>query len=62
METFWCLKKNSIMNWITSGVDFSPALNPCLKSACSLWKDGTCFHIRKAGKPGRPQVFAKEGT
>ena len=61
MESCWCLKKNSIVNWINRGVDFSPALTPCLKSACSLWKDGACIHIRKAGKPGRPQVFSREG-
>ena len=59
MESYWCEKKNSIVNWITNGVDFDPALTPCLKSECAMWRDGECIQIRKAGKPDRPQVFSK---
>ena len=62
MESWWCERKNSIVNWINNGVDFSPALTPCLRSACDCWRDGECIHIRKAGKPGRPQVFTRQGT
>ena len=62
MESYWCERKNSIVNWINNGVDFSPALTPCLRSACDRWKDGECIHIRKAGKPERTQVFSRQGT
>ena len=34
------------------------ALTPCLTSACTLWREGECIHIRTAGKPERPQVSA----
>jgi hypothetical protein len=62
MESCWCFKKNSIVNWINNSVDFSPALTPWLRSDCNQWKDGESIHIRKAGKPGRPQVFTRQGT
>jgi len=26
MESYWCEKKNSIVDWINNGVDFDPAL------------------------------------
>lgn len=32
-----------------NGVDFDPALSPCLKSECDRWDNGECIHIRKAG-------------
>ena len=47
METYWCTKKNSIVNWINNGVDFDPALIPCLKSECDQWREGKCIHLRK---------------
>jgi hypothetical protein len=28
-------------------VDFDPALTPCKKSECVLWRDGECIQIRK---------------
>jgi len=62
MESCWCLKKNSIVDWITYGEDFDPALTPCFTSACDRWKDGECISIRKAGKLKRPQVFSRQGT
>jgi hypothetical protein len=60
MESYWCTKKNSIVNWINNGVDFDPALTPCLKSECDRWDDGECIQIRKAGKPDKPQVWSKQ--
>jgi len=50
MESYWCMKKNSITNWILYGIDFDPTLTPCLKSECTLWNNGWCIHIRKVGK------------
>jgi hypothetical protein len=47
METYWCTKKNSIVSWINNGVDFDPALTPCLKSECDRWREGECIHLRK---------------
>lgn len=46
MESYWCMKKNSIVNWINNGVDFDPALAPCLKSECQLWDNGKCFYLQ----------------
>jgi len=31
MESYWCSKKISIVNWINNRADFYPALTPCLK-------------------------------
>jgi hypothetical protein len=50
MESYWCCKKNSIVNWIKNGEDFDPALTPCLKSECDVWRDGECFYIRLESK------------
>jgi hypothetical protein len=47
MESYWCMKKNSITNWILYGIDFDPALTPCLKDKCDLWRNGECIQIRK---------------
>ena len=58
METYWCMKKNDIRNLMKIPL----AHSPCLKAACDQWRDGECIHIRKAGKPERPQVFARQGT
>jgi hypothetical protein len=49
MESYWSSKKNSIVNWINSGVDFDPGLVPCIKSECDEWKDGECIYIHKVG-------------
>jgi len=57
METYWCMKKNSITNWILYGIDFDVALVPCKKTECDRWKGGVCIHICEAGKADRPQVF-----
>ena len=48
METYWCNLKNSIVSWIKWGMDFNPALIPCIKSEYERWKDCRCIHIRKA--------------
>jgi len=32
METVWCMKKNSIINWILYGIDFDVALVSCKKT------------------------------
>jgi hypothetical protein len=50
MESYWCTKKNSIVIWIKNGEDFSPALTPCLKSECVVWRDGECIQILKNRK------------
>jgi len=50
METYWSEKKNSIVTRINNGEDFDPALTPCLKVECAMWKNGECIPIRKAGK------------
>ena len=50
MESYWCEKKNSIVNWINQRVDFDSTLTPCLKAERDMWRDGWCIHIRKAGK------------
>jgi len=60
MESYWCSKKNSIVDWINLGVDFDPALVSCRKAECDEWRDGWCVHIRTAGKPDRSQVFSQE--
>jgi len=49
METYWCMKKNSIIDMI-DGKKLPLALTPCLKSGCDRWDDGECIQIRKAGK------------
>jgi hypothetical protein len=58
METYWCMEKNSITNWILNGIDFDVALVPCKKTECDM--GGECIQIRKAGKPDRPQVFSRQ--
>ena len=50
METYWCNLKNSIVDRINKGVDFIPALFPCINSECERWNIGRCIRIRKAGK------------
>jgi len=47
MDSFWCAKKNSIVNWINNGVAFSPALIPCKRSECEKGKNGECIHLPK---------------
>jgi len=53
METFWCYKKNSIVDWINHGIDFTPEL-PCKGSDCPEWKkwesQGGCHHLIKGRK------------
>jgi hypothetical protein len=53
METYWCEKKNSIMD-LMNGKDIPIALTPCLKAECEQWRGGECIQIRKAGKPEKP--------
>jgi hypothetical protein len=50
MESYWCLKKNSIVIWINKGEDFDPALTPCLMAECEKRDKGECIHIRKVGR------------
>jgi len=59
MESYWCMKKNSIIDMM-NGKETPLALSPCLKSECDMLRDGECIHIRKAGKPERPQVFSRQ--
>jgi hypothetical protein len=54
MESLWCTEKNDIRNLMKIPI----ALKPCRKSECDQWRDGWCIHIRKAGKPDKPQVFS----
>jgi hypothetical protein len=49
MESYWCTKKNSIVNWINNGEDFDPALTPYLKTECKQWRDGWCVLINEMG-------------
>lgn len=58
MESSWCMKKNDIRNVMKIPV----VLTSCLKADCDQWRGGECIHIRKAGKPGRPQVFSRQDT
>jgi hypothetical protein len=56
METLWCMKKNDIRILMNIPI----ALTPCLKAECDMWREGECIHIRRAGKPERPQVRSKQ--
>ena len=58
METYWCTQKNSIIEMM-NGKKIPLALTPCRKAECEQWRDGECIHIRKVGKPDRPQVFSR---
>jgi hypothetical protein len=58
MESYWCEKKNSIIEIMKNPGKFNPALTPCLKAECALWRNGECTQIHKAGKPEKPQVFS----
>jgi len=49
MESYWCEKKNSIVNWINYGDDFNPSLTPCLKSECDRWTYGEALLYPKSG-------------
>jgi hypothetical protein len=62
MESLWCMKKNSITNWILYRADLPLALTPCLKAECDKWRDGECIQIRKAGKPEKSQVFCRQDS
>jgi len=57
METYWCVKKDSIVDWINHSVDFSPELIPYKGSGCPMWKEWEgregYHHLIKAGKHGR---------
>lgn len=48
MVTYWCCKKNSVVDWISKGTDFDPALVPCRKAECDEWRDGCCIHMSTA--------------
>jgi hypothetical protein len=50
MITYWCTKKNSMKDLIEKGIDFNPALLPCLKADCDRWDNGEYFYIRKTGR------------
>ena len=58
METYWCTQKNSIIDMM-NGKKITLALSQCLKAECVVWRGGECSHIRKAGKPDRPQVWCR---
>ncbi len=46
-ESYWCLKKNSIID-LSTGEISDIALLPCRKNECVVWRGGLCIHIRKA--------------
>jgi hypothetical protein len=50
MESYSCTKKNSIIEIMKNPEKFNPALTPCLKAVCDMWRDGEYIHIRKAGR------------
>jgi hypothetical protein len=56
METYWCSKKNSIVNWINHGIDFTSELVPCKGLGCPEWRKwegrGGCILLIKNGKHG----------
>jgi hypothetical protein len=54
MESYWCEKKNSIMD-LMNGKERPIALTPCLKSECEQWRGGEFIQIRKAGNPNVPR-------
>jgi len=58
MESYWCTQKNSIIDMM-NGKKLPLALTPCHKADCDMWRNGECSHIRKAGKPDKPQVWSK---
>jgi hypothetical protein len=49
MESYWCLKKNSIIEMMKNPEKYNPALMPCLKPECTKRDNGECFSIRKVG-------------
>jgi len=56
METYWCCKKNSIIdNHMKPYVNL--ALVPCIKEECPRWKEwegrGGCILLVKEDKHGR---------
>jgi len=59
MEMYWCSQKNSDVNLSTDEIS-DLVLIPCCKGECAVWREGECSHIRKAGKPDKPQVFSKD--
>jgi len=58
MESYWCAKKNSIMD-LMNGKDIPIALTPCLKAECEQGKGGECIQIQRAGKPEKSQGWSK---
>jgi hypothetical protein len=53
METYWCSKKNSIIDNFLKP-DHNHALEPCIKEQCPRWKEwegrGGCILLIKNGK------------
>jgi len=61
METYWCCKKNSIIdNYLKP--DFNPALIPCIQDKCPRWKEwegrGGCILLIKEGKTVKSHLFS----
>jgi hypothetical protein len=50
MESYWCLKKNSLIDMMKNPEKYNPALTPCLKTECDMWRERECIHFRKVGK------------
>src|SRR5512137_2776972 len=57
METCWCCKKNSMVNWINHGIDFTSEVVLCNGSGCPEWKKWEsrrgCHHVIKQEKNSR---------
>ena len=54
MESYWGCQKNSDVN-LNDGTTSDLVLLPCRKGECVVWRVGECIHIRRVGKPERPQ-------
>jgi len=50
MESYWCEKKNSIIDQMKNPENNNPALTPCLKSECDRWDNGSASLSTKLGK------------
>jgi len=59
MEAYWCCLKNSEVN-LNDGTISDLFLIPCRKVECVVWRGGKCVHLRKAGKPDKPQVLSRQ--
>ena len=40
MKTYWCCRKNTMIEMMKDPHNFNSALLPCLKTECELWENG----------------------